>query len=288
VDVNKMRKAINSNTILLVGSAPNFPNGMIDDIEEIASIAKQKDICCHVDGCLGGFLLPWFNQIKGSEIPKFDFSVPGVTSMSADTHKYGYAQKGTSVVLFSDKKYRKHMYFVCTDWPGGLYASPSMPGSRPGGLIAVCWAALLTIGKDGYQKTANEIYESSRKILKEIQKIDDIKVMGEPKAMVIAFSAEKFNIFAVSDAMARKGWSLNALHRPNGVHLCVTRKTVGNEDKFIKDLRSCIEEVKDNKSLEKEGNAPLYGLASTFPDRSAVKDLVTNYLDILLETKEDY
>ena len=191
-------------------------------------------------------------------------------------------------MLFSDKKYRKHMYFVSTDWPGGLYASPSMPGSRPGGLIAVCWAALVAMGKEGYMNTAREIFECSKKILSELNKIPDIKVLGNPPAMVLAFAAEGFNIFAVSDAMHRKGWSLNALHRPNSVHLCVTKKTVGKEQKFIDDLKECIDEVKNNMDLAKEGNAPMYGMASSFPDRSAVKDIVYNYLDILLETKEDY
>jgi len=288
VDLSKMRKAITKNTVLLVGSPPNYPSGIIDDIEAIAKMAKERDICCHVDGCLGGFILPWFSKIKGSKIPPFDFSISGVTSMSADTHKYGYAQKGTSVVLFSNKKYRRHMYFVSTDWPGGIYASPTMPGSRPGGVIAVCWAALLTIGKDSYLNIAKEIYQSTRTILEGLKKIEDIKIMGEPLAMVIGFYTEKINIYAVSDAMSRMGWALNSLHRPNGVHLCVTKRTVGKEEKFLNDLRSCIAEVKSDNKLEKEGNAPIYGLASSFPDRTAVKDLISNFLDILLETKEDY
>lgn len=287
VDLKKMRSAITKNTVLLVGSAPNYPHGIIDDIEAIGKMAKQNGILCHVDGCLGGFLLPWLRNIKGNKIPKFDFSVEGVTSISADTHKYGYSQKGNSVILFSDKKYRKHMFFSTTDWPGGLYCSPSISGSRPGGLIAVTWAVMISMGKEGYQKVANGIYECAQKIKDGVTKINGLRLLGDPVAFVISFTADDFNIFAVSDTMAKKGWSLNPIHRPNGVHICVTNKTVGKEDLFLSDLKECVEIVRSNPNLAKQGNAPVYGLASSFPDRDMIGDLLIGYMEILLETPED-
>eukprot|EP01091_Cochliopodium_minus_P009982 TRINITY_DN2580_c1_g1_i1.p1 TRINITY_DN2580_c1_g1~~TRINITY_DN2580_c1_g1_i1.p1 ORF type:complete len:535 (-),score=171.64 TRINITY_DN2580_c1_g1_i1:160-1764(-) len=287
VDLRKMKNAINRNTVLLVGSAPNYPHGIIDDIGAIAKMAKENKTLCHVDGCLGGFILPWIQKVKGNKIPPFDFAVDGVTSISADSHKYGYSQKGNSVLVFSDKKYRKHMFFTTTDWPGGLYCSPSVSGSRPGGLIAVTWAVMLFMGKERYLEIATKIYETAQTIKEGVTKIDGIKLMGDPLGFVIAFTASDYNIFSVSDTMAKKGWSLNPIHRPNGVHLCCTNKTVGKEDLFLKDLKESVEIVKNDPLLSKQGNAPVYGLASSFPDRGMIQDLLVGYLDILLETPED-
>lgn len=166
VDVQKMKKLINRNTILLVASAPGYAHGMIDDIRAVAKLAEENNIGCHVDACLGGFLLPFLRDSKVLDIPEFDFRVPGVTSMSADTHKYGYSVKGTSVVLFRNSDLRRSMYFVNVEWNGGIYASPTIAGSRPGALIATTWASLVSIGKNGYLSAAKEIGEMQKTIKK--------------------------------------------------------------------------------------------------------------------------
>ncbi len=153
VDVAAMERLCNSNTIMVAGSAPTYPHGMVDDIPAIGALARRRGIGCHVDSCLGGFLLPFLREL-GYAIPEFDFSVPGVTSVSADTHKYGYTQKGTSVIMYASPDIRKYQYFVTVNWPGGLYASPSFAGSRPGGVIAVTWAALVAMGRNGYLERA--------------------------------------------------------------------------------------------------------------------------------------
>merc|ERR1719244_1098823 len=156
VDVNAMRRMISRNTMVLVGSAPQFPHGSIDSITEIAQLGLKYDIPVHVDACLGGFLIP-FMRDSGYPIQPFDFSVPGVTSISADTHKYGFAPKGTSVVMYKSPMYRPYQWFSFPDWPGGIYATPTVGGSRAGGIIAACWAAMISFGKDGYTQSTKEI-----------------------------------------------------------------------------------------------------------------------------------
>ena len=148
-------RAIGRRTVALVGSAPTFPHGAIDPIPELSELARRRGLGFHTDACMGGFILPWARRL-GAPVPEFDFGLPGVTSMSADTHKFGYAAKGTSVVLYRTPELRRHQYFVSTDWPGGLYCSPTLAGSRPGGLIAACWAAMVATGEDGYLESTRD------------------------------------------------------------------------------------------------------------------------------------
>ena len=153
-----MAAAIDERTVVVVGSAPAFPHGLIDPIEELSEIARERGVGFHTDGCLGGFILPWAARL-GYDVPPFDFRLPGVTSMSADTHKFGYAAKGTSVVLYRGDDLRHHQYFTFTDWPGGLYATPTFAGSRPGGLSAACWAAMVAFGESGYLDASRRILD---------------------------------------------------------------------------------------------------------------------------------
>ena len=164
VDVEKMAAAITPNTILLVGSTPSFPHGAIDDIPAIAKLAKMHNIGLHIDSCLGGFLVP-FMQDAGYKLPfETDFRVDGVTAISCDTHKYGFAPKGSSVIMYNSTKLRKYQYFQQMDWPGGVYGSPTMAGSRPGALSAGCWAAMLHFGQSGYVESTKAIIQCARKI----------------------------------------------------------------------------------------------------------------------------
>jgi len=159
-DVEATRKAITKNTIVIVGSAPPFPHGIIDPIEELSELARQAGVGFHTDACLGGFLLPWAERL-GYDVPPFDFRLPGVTSISADTHKYGYAPKGSSVILYRGRALRHYQYYVITDWPGGLYLTPTFAGSRPGALSAACWAAIMAMGEQGYMEAAKRILETA-------------------------------------------------------------------------------------------------------------------------------
>ncbi|MDD5467040.1 MAG: aminotransferase class V-fold PLP-dependent enzyme, partial [Anaerolineales bacterium] len=169
-DMKAVEAAITPNTIVLVSSAPPFPHGIVDPIEELSELARQHGIGFHTDACLGGFLLPWVEKL-GYPVPAFDFRLPGVTSISADTHKYGYAAKGTSVVLYRGKELRHYQFYANTEWPGGIYLSPTLAGSRPGGLSAACWAAMVSMGEQGYLDAARRIMETASMLKREIAAI---------------------------------------------------------------------------------------------------------------------
>lgn len=280
VDVEKYRSAFTENTIVAIGSAPSFPHGLIDPIEELSEIARSKGVGFHTDGCLGGFILPWAVKL-GYNVPKFDFRLPGVTSMSADTHKYGYAAKGTSVVLYRTEELRHYQYFTLADWPGGLYFSPTFAGSRAGALSAACWATLLSMGEEGYLKATKAILETASKIKQGIREIDGIRLIGDP-LFVIAFDAPNFDVYRVLDKMAEKHWSINGLHKPSCVHIAITlRHTMqGVAERFIADLKESVEWVKANP-VSDGGLAPVYGLAASIPFRGMVSDLLKRYMDVL-------
>ncbi len=279
-DVEAARKAVNRNTVVIVGSAPSYPHGVIDPIPELSQIALKHGIGFHTDACLGGFILPWAEKL-GYKVTPFDFRLPGVTSISADTHKYGYAAKGTSVVLYRNPELRRYQYFVASDWPGGLYASPSIAGSRPGALIAICWAVMLRMGEKGYLEATKRILETARKIREGIESIPGLKVLGDP-LWIIAFASDEFDIYRVMEKMAERGWSLNGLQNPPAVHIAVTlRHTIpGVAERFIEDLKAAVEEVKARPS-EKGQIAPIYGMAASLPFRGMVKELLKRYLDLL-------
>jgi len=279
-DVAAARKAITRNTIVMVGSAPAFPHGIIDPIEELSELARSRGIGFHTDACLGGFVLPWAGRL-GYEVPAFDFRLPGVTSMSADTHKYGYAAKGTSVVLYRGLALRRYQYFTTTDWPGGLYFSPTFAGSRPGALGAACWAAMLSIGQDGYLAATKKILETATKIKDGIQQIPELQILGDP-LWVIAFSSETLDIYRILDCLTEKKWSLNGLHKPSCLHICVTLRHTqpGIAERFLEDLAAAVTFIKENPEAP-GGMAPVYGLAATLPVRSVVGDLLERYMDTL-------
>ncbi|KAG2462708.1 SGPL1 lyase, partial [Polypterus senegalus] len=214
VDVKMMKRAISKNTAMLVCSVPQFPHGAIDPVQDIAKLAVKYKIPLHVDACLGGFLIV-FMEKANYPLPPFDFRVKGVTSISADTHKYGYAPKGSSVILYSDKKIRHYQFFVAADWQGGIYASPTIAGSRPGGIIAACWATMMHMGENGYIEATKKIIKTARYIDTELRKINGIFVFGKPEVSVVAVGSNVFDIFRLSNLLTSKGWNLNTLQFPS-------------------------------------------------------------------------
>jgi len=279
-DVAATKKAVNRNTIVIIGSAPGFPHGVIDPIAELSELARRKRIGFHTDACLGGFVLPFARKL-GFEVPPFDFRLPGVTSISVDTHKFGYAAKGSSVVLYRGTELRSHQYFTATDWPGGIYFSPTFSGSRPGALIATAWASLVSMGEQGYLEATRRILETAAAIKQGIRAIPELHVLGDP-LFVIAFASEAVDVFKVMERMSERGWSLNGLHKPAAVHLCVTLRHAqpGVADRFLEDLRAAVEQVKANPG-EKGTMAPVYGMAASVPFRGLVSDLLKKYMDLL-------
>ncbi len=279
-DVAKTRAAITRNTIVIVGSAPSFPHGTIDPIAELSEIARQHQIGFHTDAYLGGFILPFAEKL-GYAIPPFDFRLPGVTSLSVDTHKYGYAAKGTSVVLYRGAELRHYQYYTAADWPGGLYFSPTFAGSRPGALSAACWAALISIGEEGYLDATKKILETAAQIRRGIEAIPELRVLGDP-LWAIAFTSDMLDIYRVMEGMTERKWSLNGLHRPAAVHLCVTLRHTqpGVADRFLDDLKATVEHVKTQPASH-GGLAPIYGMAATIPFRGMVNELLKRYIDLL-------
>ena len=279
-DVAAARRAVNRNTIAIVASAPSFPHGILDPVAELAALAEQQGIGCHVDACLGGFILPWAARL-GYDIPHFDFRVPGVTSMSADTHKYGYAAKGTSVVLYRGRELRHFQYYTITDWPGGLYFSPTFAGSRPGALSAACWAAMVSIGEAGYMEATRRILRTGELFKQAIGEIPELQILGNP-LWVIAFRSPSLNIYSIMEQMAKRGWSLNGLHKPSCLHIALTLRHTqpAVAERFAVDLQESVAYVKEHPDETGE-MAPVYGLAATLPLRGVISDILKRYIDLL-------
>lgn len=281
-DLEATRQAISSNTAVLVGSAPPFPHGIVDPIEALSELAREHGLGFHTDACLGGFILPWAEKL-GYDVPPFDFRLPGVTSISVDTHKYGYAAKGTSVILYRGAALRHYQYFSDADWPGGIYFSPTFAGSRPGALSAAAWAAMLSMGESGYLEAARRILETAAWIKAEMRAIPEIEVIGDP-LFVIAFRSETLNVYQIMEYMTRRSWGLNGLHLPPSVHLCVTLRhsQPGVKERFIEDLREAVAHVRANPQAS-EGLGPLYGMAEAVELRGMVKEVLNWCMDLLYE-----
>jgi glutamate/tyrosine decarboxylase-like PLP-dependent enzyme len=279
-DLAAARKAITRNTVVVVGSAPSFPHGAIDPIAGLSELAQEHGVGFHTDACLGGFILPWAEKL-GYPVPPFDFRLPGVTSISVDTHKYGYAAKGTSVILYRDPELRHYQYYTTADWPGGLYFSPTFAGSRPGALSAACWAAMLSLGESGYLDATRKILETAACIRREVEAIPDLYVLGDP-LYVIAFASRTLDIYQVMEYMTRRGWSLNGLHKPSCLHLCVTLRHTqeGVAERFVADLKASVEDVRQHPG-EQTGSAPVYGMAASLPLRGVISDFLKKYIDVL-------
>jgi sphinganine-1-phosphate aldolase len=249
---------IDENTVAIVGSAGNYGYGTIDPIAELAELALDRGVGMHVDGCLGGYLLP-FGEELGLPITPFDFRVPGVTSISADTHKYGYGLKGTSTLLFRDHELRNRCYFFMPDWSGGKYFSPGMEGSRSDGLLAATWASLVSIGREGYRTYAKRIFDTAAAMQEAVRSHPELRIMGEP-TFLFAFTSDEFDIYHVNDEMKRRGWRFNGLQYPNALHMTVTRPQTkpGVVESFAEDLDAAVSYARDHGDEPAESTA-LYG-----------------------------
>jgi sphinganine-1-phosphate aldolase len=259
IDLGALTKRIDANTIAVVGSACNYGYGTIDPIAEMSDIALEHGVGLHVDGCLGGFILPWGQELGYPNIPVFDFRVPGVTSISADTHKYGYGFKGTSVLAFRDKALRNGQYFFMTDWSGGKYASPGIEGSRSGGLLAATWAAMVSIGRSGYLEYARRIFETAFAMQDVVRSHAELRILGNP-TFCFSFTSDVFDIYHVNDHMRSKGWRFNGQQYPNAIHMAVTRPQTqpGLVNEFASDLADAVKYAHEHAD-EKPSSAAIYG-----------------------------
>jgi glutamate/tyrosine decarboxylase-like PLP-dependent enzyme len=249
-DPDAAARLLSEQTALVVGSAPNYPFGVVDPIPELASLASERGISFHTDACLGGFLLPFYERM-GIEIPPFDFRVPGVTTISADVHKYGYCTKGASVITHRDFEHlKRYQLFVYKDWPGGLYASFAMAGARPAAPIAAAWAIMNYLGEEGYVRLARAIRDTTTKIRSGIEAIPELCVWGDPVMSVMSFGSAKLDIMAIGDVMDDRGWCLDRQQGPDALHLMISPEHARIADDFLADLAQAVRDHGKSRGVE--------------------------------------
>ncbi len=262
VDLDWVADHVDENTVALVGSATNYGYGTIDPIAELGRLALERGVGLHVDGCLGGFILP-FGRDLGYPIAPFDFTVPGVTSISADTHKYGYALKGTSVVCFADRSLRNAQYFFQTDWSGGKYCTPGTDGSRSGGLLAATWAAMVSLGRSGYRRYAAEIFATAEKMREAVSSHPSLRILGAP-TFLFSFTSDEYDVYHVNDFLRTRGWRLNGQQYPNALHMAVTRPQTqtGVAERWATDLDDAVSYALEHRDEPARSSAIYGGVAS--------------------------
>jgi len=244
IDVGSLFDAVGPRAIMMVASAPNFPYGAVDPIREIGTRALERDLWLHVDACVGGFLAP-FAQKLGYGIPDFDFGVPGVRSLSADLHKFGYAAKGASLVLFSHRDYSRYQGTEFSDWPKGRYFTPTMLGTRPGGATAAAWAVMNYLGEEGYLRLSARAMNVWKDYAARVRQIPELKVVGAPHLAVLSFTSavEEVDIFAVANELSERGWYMSKLAEPAGIHQIINLAHEAVVDRYFDDVESAIQKI---------------------------------------------
>lgn len=309
-DVDAMREAITPNTILLIGSAVSYAHGVVDPIRELGELALEKNVLLHVDACMGGFLLPYFRRL-GAPVPDFDFRVPGVTSISMDLHKYAFAAKGASTILYRSKDLRKYQIYACSNWTGYTVVNPTVQSTKSAGPLAAAWAVLNFFGDEGYLEIARQVLDATRRIAEAIDSMDDLRLLGEPEMNLVAFTSDTVSVFHVIDEMKQRGWYIQAQlefqNSKENIHLSVNPASVKWVDALLADLRECVKSAKQLSSgalaaqireafgslepsaLEGDAFAGLLGMAgvsgTALPDRMAEINEVLNALPVPMREK---
>ena len=272
VRADDMEKAITENTILLVASAPSYSQGVVDPIAEIGEVAQRRNLLFHVDGCVGGLHLSFMRKL-GYEVPGFDFSVPGVTSISTDLHKYGYAAKGCSVILYRSKDIRKYQIFACTDTTAYTLINPTVLSTKSGGPMAGAWAILNFLGEEGYMKIIQEVQEATCRLIDGINAIEGLQVLGQPAMCMCSFKSDEINVYQLADEMNKRGWYLQGQFStpltPRNLHISVNHGTIHNVDALLQDLRECVEIVKARPPIDSDAIRAMVGAALQSPDPEA-------------------
>ncbi len=282
VDVRHVKRLINRHTVLVVASAPQYPHGVVDPVAEIGQLALKRKIPFHVDACVGGMILPFIERL-GRPVPPWDFRVPGVTSLSADLHKYGYTAKGASVLLHRSRDYLQDQIFIATDWPGGVYASPTLPGTRPGGTIAAAWAGMQAMGEDGYLALARQTLAAADELRAGVRAIDGLKLLSPDDMPIVTWAsgAPDVDVYAVADQLEARGWHIDRQQDPPSVHLTVMaghERTVGA---YVSDLGEAVRYVRAHPGAKSQGNAAMYGMMAKVPFRGMIRKTVRDmYLEM--------
>jgi len=290
-DVAAMAAAVGPNTVLIVGSAPQYPHGVMDPIADLAALAKDRGILMHVDSCIGGFVLPWLPE-AGYEVPPWDFRVPGVTSISLDAHKYGYTAKGASTIMYASADLRARQFTAYSAWPGGLFVSPSALGTRAGGPIAACWATMRAFGRKGYVESVRGCMDTTVYLRKAVEATDGVVILGDPVMTILSIAAEnpaELNIYSVADVMEEDGgWHLERNQLPASMHLSVMPPHASTKEKFVKDLRAAIAKVRaDPARYAKEGSAAMYGSVAAIPSGTIVDKFLVGWMSKVYSAPTD-
>jgi glutamate/tyrosine decarboxylase-like PLP-dependent enzyme len=243
-DVEATRQAVDANTVLIVGSAPQYPQGVVDPIVDLAAIARERNINCHVDACMGGVTLTFLERL-GENIPLWDFRVDGVTSISVDLHKYGYTSKGTSVIMHRNRQLRSYQTFVTDNWLGGFYGSSGVLGTKSGGPMASAWAVMNYLGDEGYLRLTESARATTRQLADAIEKIDGLHLRAYPDSTLLSFGAQNFDVFAVADELAKTGWYVDRQAPPDSLHCTVNAVHHQVIEEFIVDLSHAVTKVRD-------------------------------------------
>jgi glutamate/tyrosine decarboxylase-like PLP-dependent enzyme len=260
-DVAAMAESIDENTILLVGSAPQYPQGVIDDIPALAALAQRQNINCHVDACMGGVSLAYLGRL-GHQIPPWNLQVDGVTSISVDLHKFGYTSKGASVIMYANKRLRSYQGFFTDQWLGGVYASSGMLGTKSGGAIAAAWAVMHFLGDDGYLGLTKSARVATEKLAHHISGHPHLSLLAQPDALLLSFIAkdpQRLNVYAVADEMWKRGWYIDRQEPPQSLHCTVNAVHESVIDAMLIDLDACILSVLDTG---RSGDVGAYGTLS--------------------------
>jgi sphinganine-1-phosphate aldolase len=248
-DMRAARELIGPSTAVVVASAFNYPFGIMDPVEQLAALAGEHGVGCHVDACIGGFVLPFLERL-GLDVPAWDFRVEGVTEISADVHKYGYCPKGASVILHRDPDWFAHQVFLYDQWPSGLYGSPAMAGARPAAPIATAWAAINYLGVDGYTEIMRDLMQTTAKVRDGIAAIDGLEIVGDPIGPVLSFRSDTIDLDAVADVMDDRGWNLNRNTAPRGLHLMLSPAHSVVADELLADLRDAVGHHGESRGVE--------------------------------------
>ena len=252
-DTSLMKQAVTPNTMMIVGSAPSYAHCVVDPIRALGELALEKDLWLHVDACVGGFMLPYFKRL-GEPVPDFDFSVPGVSSLSMDLHKYAYTPKGASIVLYRSKEIRKHQIFACASWTGYTVVNNAVQSSKSGGPMAAAWAALNFIGDDGYLEIARRKLEATKRLAQGIEQINGLRLMVKPDMCMLSFTSDTTNVFHIIDEMNARGWyiqpQLSFDNSKENVHMSIGASNVEWTEPFLEDLKVCTEKAATMKSGE--------------------------------------
>ncbi|MBZ5856815.1 pyridoxal phosphate-dependent decarboxylase family protein [Flavihumibacter profundi] len=275
-----MEQLINENTILIAVSAPSYPNGVLDPVETVAGIGKRHHLPVHVDACVGGFMLPWVEKL-GHAVPPWDFRVSGVCSVSADVHKFGYGAKGASVLLYKNMDYLRHQFVVTTDFPGGIYISPTLLGTRAGGPIAAAWAGMKHLGETGYLSIAKKMMEGAQKLRAGLAAMPGINIVGNPCMNIISYTTRNNDpdIFVIADQLEAKGWMIDRQQFPNCIHLTVLPTNVDVIDQYLSDLKAALAFATEHPGATAKGNAAIYGLMARIPFRGMVEKSVKKIME---------